>query len=167
MNKNIVYILVVLFFASACKKEDNIIPNNNVPYYGEIPTLLLENYVNRCYIDLLGREPLDDEMILDHLDRQIIRRLRQTELFAKVYSTRASVAKEYDVILRVTILESNSVGQAFIKSDFILVDSKTGNNLGEAQAEGKSSAGYPSAGTIFQAIELLAKEAVTYVVQYY
>lgn len=65
MNKNIVYILVVLFFASACKKEDNIIPNNNVPYYGEIPTLLLENYVNRCYIDLLGREPLDDEMILD------------------------------------------------------------------------------------------------------
>lgn len=65
MNKNIVYILVVLFLASACKKEDNIIPNNNVPYYGEIPTLLLENYVNRCYIDLLGREPLDDEMILD------------------------------------------------------------------------------------------------------
>mgnify|MGYP001276227826 CR=1 FL=1 len=65
MNKNIVYILVVIFFASACKKEDNIIPNNNVPYYGEIPTLLLENYVNRCYIDLLGREPLDDEMILD------------------------------------------------------------------------------------------------------
>jgi len=65
MNKNIVYILVVLFLASACKKEDNIIPNNNVPYYGEIPTLLLENYVNRCYIDLLGREPLDDEMILN------------------------------------------------------------------------------------------------------
>ena len=27
--------------------------------------LLLENYVNRCYIDLLGREPLDDEMIED------------------------------------------------------------------------------------------------------
>ena len=48
---------------SSCKREDNIIPNNNAPYYGEIPTLLLENYVNRCYIDLLGREPLDDEMI--------------------------------------------------------------------------------------------------------
>ena len=50
---------------SSCKREDNIIPNNNAPYYGEIPTLLLENYVNRCYIDLLGREPLDDEMIED------------------------------------------------------------------------------------------------------
>ena len=65
LYKNIVYILVFLFFTSSCKKEDNIIPNNNAPYYGEIPTLLLENYVNRCYIDLLGREPLDDEMILD------------------------------------------------------------------------------------------------------
>ena len=50
---------------SSCKREDNIIPNNNAPYYGEIPTLLLDNYVNRCYIDLLGREPLDNEMIED------------------------------------------------------------------------------------------------------
>ena len=65
LYKNIVYILVLLFFTSSCKKEDNIIPNNNAPYYGEIPTLLLENYVNRAYIDLLGREPLDDEMIND------------------------------------------------------------------------------------------------------
>ena len=64
MCKNIVYILVLLFFTSSCKK-DNIIPDNNAPYYDEIPTLLLENYVNRAYIDLLGREPLDDEMIND------------------------------------------------------------------------------------------------------
>ena len=64
MNKNIIYIFI-FFLAISCKREDNIIPNNNVPYYAEIPTLLLENYVNRCYIDLLGREPLDDEMIQD------------------------------------------------------------------------------------------------------
>ena len=65
---NIMRIYLVIFFIGillfSCKKE-NIIPNNNVPYYGEIPTLLLENYVNRAYIDLLGREPLDDEMIND------------------------------------------------------------------------------------------------------
>jgi len=64
LSKNVIYILL-FFIAVSCNREDNIIPNNNVPYYGEIPTLLLENYVNRCYIDLLGREPLDDEMILD------------------------------------------------------------------------------------------------------
>ena len=64
MNKNSIYILI-FFLSISCEREDNIIPNNNVPYYAEIPTLLLENYVNRCYIDLLGREPLDDEMIQD------------------------------------------------------------------------------------------------------
>lgn len=65
MARKLVYIICIIFLISSCKKEDNIIPNNNAPYYGEVPTLLLENYVNRCYIDLLGREPLDDEMIED------------------------------------------------------------------------------------------------------
>ena len=64
MSKNFTYILI-FFLAISCEREDNIIPDNNAPYYGEISTLLLENYVNRCYIDLLGREPLDDEMISD------------------------------------------------------------------------------------------------------
>ena len=58
----VIFVLFTLFFS--CKKE-NIIPNNNAPYYAEIPTLLLENYVNRSYIDLLGREPLDSEMNRD------------------------------------------------------------------------------------------------------
>ena len=65
MSRKLIYIFFIVFIMSSCKREDNIIPNNNAPYYGEIPTLLLENYVNRCYIDLLGREPLDDEMIED------------------------------------------------------------------------------------------------------
>ena len=65
MARKLVYIICIIFLISSCKKEDNIIPNNNAPYYGEVPTLLLENYVNRCYIDLLGREPLDGEMIED------------------------------------------------------------------------------------------------------
>ncbi|MAO71134.1 MAG: hypothetical protein CMD02_01325 [Flavobacteriales bacterium] len=65
MSRKLIYISCIVFIISSCKREDNIIPNNNAPYYGEIPTLLLENYVNRCYIDLLGREPLDDEMIED------------------------------------------------------------------------------------------------------
>ena len=47
---------------SSCKER--IILFQIHVYYGEILTIL-ENYVNRCYIDLLGREPLDDEMIED------------------------------------------------------------------------------------------------------
>ena len=65
MNNLILYFLffVLLFFS--CKRDPEIILDNEAPYYGEIPTILLENYVNRLYIDLIGREPLDDEMLND------------------------------------------------------------------------------------------------------
>ena len=63
--RRIFYLLVVILFIFSCKKDADIIANNNAPYYGEIPTILLENYVNRIYIDLIGREPLDDEMLSD------------------------------------------------------------------------------------------------------
>ena len=56
------YIFLFLIGLLSCKKDIEIINDNDAPYYGEIPTLLLENYVNRLYIDLLGREPLDVEM---------------------------------------------------------------------------------------------------------
>ena len=56
------YIFLFLIGLLSCKKDIEIINDNDAPYYGEIPTLLLENYVNRLYIDLLGREPLDAEM---------------------------------------------------------------------------------------------------------
>ena len=59
------YIVFVAIAIAACKKDVVIIPNNNAPIYSEIPTILLENYVNRLYIDLIGREPLDDEMSSD------------------------------------------------------------------------------------------------------
>ena len=59
------YFLFVALFIFSCKKDAEIISDNDAPYYGEIPTILLENYVNRMYIDLLGREPLDSEMIND------------------------------------------------------------------------------------------------------
>lgn len=55
--------LVLSSLFSACTKQEIItIDNNQVPYYDEIPTLLVENYVNKIFIDLLGREPTDIEM---------------------------------------------------------------------------------------------------------
>ena len=61
----IIYISLLFAFLFSCKKDDDVIPNNNAPYYSEVPTILLENYVNRIYIDLIGREPLDIEMEQD------------------------------------------------------------------------------------------------------
>ena len=46
----------------SCKKDGEIIPNNNAPYYDGIPTTVVKNYINRVFIDLIGREPLDAEM---------------------------------------------------------------------------------------------------------
>lgn len=36
--------------------------NNTIPDYNEVPTILVQNYVNRLFIDLIGREPVDEEM---------------------------------------------------------------------------------------------------------
>jgi len=58
-------LLIMCLFAciSACTKYEHVtIPDNESPYYDEIPTLLIENYVNKVFIDLVGREPTDIEM---------------------------------------------------------------------------------------------------------
>lgn len=48
-----------------CKPEQFTYTDNPVPPYEEISTILVQNYVNRLYIDLIGREPTDLEMERD------------------------------------------------------------------------------------------------------
>lgn len=65
-RQSIIPLILLLFLvASGCKKETIIVPDNTVPWYDEVPTIVIENYVNRMYIDLIGREPLDPEMAAD------------------------------------------------------------------------------------------------------
>lgn len=55
---------LLLFAAWSCRKStQRLVPDNQVPYYDGIPTVLVENYVNRLFIDLIGREPVDSEMV--------------------------------------------------------------------------------------------------------
>ncbi|MDZ4845502.1 MAG: hypothetical protein SH857_08135 [Chitinophagales bacterium] len=49
-------------FLSACQKDPAFVPDNEPPHPDNVPTVLIENYVNRMFIDLIGREPLDAEM---------------------------------------------------------------------------------------------------------
>lgn len=60
----IVAVLTILI-SWGCREKTTIIADNDAPYYGEVSTVLVENYVNRMYIDLLGREPLDVEIADD------------------------------------------------------------------------------------------------------
>ena len=39
--------------------------DNTAPTYDGVPTVRVNNYVNRLFIDLIGREPLDAEMALE------------------------------------------------------------------------------------------------------
>ncbi len=65
MKKVLFPLILSILIVSGCKKDPELIvyDNNTAPYYGEIPKVTLENYINRIYIDLIGREPLDAEMI--------------------------------------------------------------------------------------------------------
>ncbi len=65
---------VMVFFQSCVKETKTFIPDNQPPDYGAISTLKIQNYVNRLYIDLLGREATDLEM-----DRDVLR-LRNNKL---------------------------------------------------------------------------------------
>jgi hypothetical protein len=60
----LVGLLCLVLFCACSKTTERIVPNNEAPYYDGIPTVLIENYVNRIYIDLLGREPIDSEMVI-------------------------------------------------------------------------------------------------------
>ena len=51
-----------LLLLAACKKDPDISTGNVAPYYNGVPTVVVQNYVNRLFIDLIGREPLDVEM---------------------------------------------------------------------------------------------------------
>ncbi len=55
--------MFLLFLGLAsCKKEETVFENNEIPPYSGVPTVLVQNYINRTFIDLIGREPTDLEM---------------------------------------------------------------------------------------------------------
>ena len=53
----------ILFSTGSCKKTtDDLYADNDAPYFDKVPSVKVRNYVNRMFIDLIGREPLDSEM---------------------------------------------------------------------------------------------------------
>jgi hypothetical protein len=71
LSKRFVPLLfLALVFLGSCKKEEPVYEDNTIPPYSEIPTIEVNNYVNRLFIDIIGREPTDEEMDRDteHLE---------------------------------------------------------------------------------------------------
>lgn len=52
----------LILLSVGCKKEEVVFTDVTPPAYAGIPTVQVNNYVNRLFIDLIGREPVDLEM---------------------------------------------------------------------------------------------------------
>lgn len=60
------FIVAGFFLLSSCEKENLVVVGDNPPYSTfNISDIKIENYVNRLYIDIIGREPLDDELVYE------------------------------------------------------------------------------------------------------
>lgn len=64
MKKSFLYILLISIplLILACTKETVKISDNDAPLQDQVPTVKIENYINKLFIDLIGREPLNLEM---------------------------------------------------------------------------------------------------------
>ena len=111
MKKNSrILIFIFLLCSVSCKKSEVLVPNNAPKAYTDVPTVKVENYINRLYIDLLGREPLDVEVIRDlavlrggdlnyEVRKSLIRRLMTDSIFVPGDSSykRAYYQRLYDL----------------------------------------------------------------------
>jgi hypothetical protein len=62
MAKSVQYLVIFSFcWSVSCRQATEEFPNNKAATYNNVSTVKVENYINRLYIDLLGREPLDNE----------------------------------------------------------------------------------------------------------
>jgi len=60
------FVFAISLVIGSCKKDTSVTyTGNDAPYYDGIPKVKVENYINRLFIDLIGREPLDAEMIAE------------------------------------------------------------------------------------------------------
>ena len=60
--RSLLLIICSCILLASCAKEEELVPDNDAPYYGEVSDVVIRNYINRCFIDLIGREPFDTEM---------------------------------------------------------------------------------------------------------
>jgi len=136
---------LVIQLGSACTRERlRVEPDNDAPWYADVPTILVENYVNRVFIDLLGREPVDSEMTvhvqylrlgdLSHARRADWIRMLQTDTLpaAGDSSYQSVYYRRFYEMSKVRLLEGVSdsylLGQIGILQFGIQVDSLNGDS---------------------------------------
>lgn len=139
-------ILITLLIAGCKKDEAQIFTDNEAPYYDKVPSVKVRNYVNRLFIDLLGREPLDAEMDLETATLQadnvskasrevLINKLMQDETFRDGdTSYTLTYHKRLHELAKIRFIEGIADeelrGQASINRSDAISDSLSGNMVG-------------------------------------
>lgn len=101
--RNIIYLLLMMVFIFSCKKdtaiENIIIEDNTAPPYNEVTTVQIQNYVNKIYIDLLGREPLEAELnsSTSDLKSNSLSNVSREQLLTDLMSTEEYYQRFYEI----------------------------------------------------------------------
>jgi len=85
----------LLFFPS-CEKETVVIPGNEPISSFSISKIKIENYVQRIFIDVIGREPLEHEMIenVERLQNDSLKRATRLEIIQHLMNDRSPREEE-------------------------------------------------------------------------
>jgi hypothetical protein len=134
-------IILLLLIFSACQKEELFIPGNQAPGYEGVPLVKIQNFVNRLFIDLLAREPLDEEM------DQEVRALQDAGLLP---------AARLDLIIRLQtgtrfVEGDTSYQRAYIQNLYNLAKIRCLEGVSDGELEGE--AGIYNFGAIKDSIE--------------
>ncbi len=146
-------ILITLLIAGCKKDEAEIFTDNDAPYYDKVPSVKMRNYVNRLFIDLLGREPLDAEMDQETATLQadnaskssreaLINKLMQDDTFRDGdTSYTLTYHKRLYELAKIRfidgIADEELRGEAFINRSDAISDSLSGNMIGYEVNMGK------------------------------
>lgn len=145
-KSSVIFSCGLLLLMACSKKEEKLVTGNVPKNYEDVPTVKVENYINRIYIDLLGREPLNSEKLRDvgllrdgklsfDTRKQIITRLMTDSVFVPGDSSykRAYYQRIYD-LTKARLLEGAEDGEfenQIGNSQFALISSRLlGDSIG-------------------------------------
>ncbi len=159
ISRLIPFLILLPLIFTFCKKKDPKIEdrlNNDAPYYDKIPRVKIENYVNRLFIDIIGREPFDAEMLAEtdnliannlaiNTREALITKLQTDQTFRAGDSSYAIAASN-----RIYALLTSRLCEGFTSNDFMqyygisqfarISDSTAGNWAGFYAAKANSEA---------------------------
>jgi len=137
---------VIIVCSFSCKKEQEVFEDNTPPPYSGISTLEVQNYVNRVFIDLIGREPLDSEMDteVELLEQNELSTAARTSLIHKIQFKKDSLPGDSSYFIayhkklyedtKARLLEGSSdnyiMGEYNLYRGFAIADSINGNPVG-------------------------------------